>query len=43
MVKLYQKNTVRKVSFKEGDEVEIIRGDLVSILIQAIPDVPCLF
>ncbi|TNF67253.1 MAG: tetracycline destructase [Gammaproteobacteria bacterium] len=30
-------------SFKEGDEVEIVRGDLVSILLEAIPDVPCYF
>ncbi len=29
--------------FKEGDEVEIVRGDLVNILLQAIPDVPCHF
>jgi len=32
-----------KSVFKEGDEVEIVRGDLVNILLQAIPDVPCYF
>ena len=32
-----------KSVFKEGDEVEIVRGDLVNILLQAIPDVPCHF
>ncbi|MCF6777716.1 tetracycline destructase [Thiotrichales bacterium 19X7-9] len=30
-------------TFKEGDEVEIVRGDLVNILLEAIPDVPCYF
>lgn len=32
-----------KASFIEGDEVEIPRGELVNILLQAIPDVPCYF
>jgi 2-polyprenyl-6-methoxyphenol hydroxylase-like FAD-dependent oxidoreductase len=32
-----------KAVFKEGDEVEILRGDLVNILLQKIPDVPCHF
>ncbi len=33
----------QKSVFKEGDEVEIARGDLVKILLQAIPDLPCYF
>lgn len=32
-----------KVGFRQGDEVELIRGDLVEILIRLIPDVPCHF
>lgn len=29
--------------FREGDDVEIVRGSLVEILMQTIPDVPCYF
>lgn len=29
--------------FRQGEEVEIIRGDLVQILMDMIPDVPCRF
>lgn len=29
--------------FRQGDDVEILRGDLVKILMQKIPDIPCLF
>lgn len=32
-----------KASFREGDDVEIVRGELVNILLHAIPDVPCHF
>jgi 2-polyprenyl-6-methoxyphenol hydroxylase-like FAD-dependent oxidoreductase len=32
-----------KARFREGDDVEIVRGELVNILLQAIPDVPCHF
>lgn len=32
-----------KAVFKEGDDVEILRGDLAAILLQAIPDIPCHF
>ncbi|MCX7124274.1 MAG: tetracycline destructase [Gammaproteobacteria bacterium] len=32
-----------KVNFSDGDDVEILRGDLVNILLQAIPDVNCHF
>lgn len=32
-----------KAGFREGDEVEIARGDLVNILLQIVPDVPCHF
>lgn len=32
-----------KSSFREGDDVEIVRGELVNILMQAIPDVPCYY
>jgi len=32
-----------KASFREGNDVEIVRGELVNILSQAIPDVPCHF
>jgi 2-polyprenyl-6-methoxyphenol hydroxylase-like FAD-dependent oxidoreductase len=32
-----------KASFREGNDVEIVRGELVNILLQAIPDVPCHF
>ena len=32
-----------KAGFREGDDVEIVRGELVNILLQAIPDVPCHF
>ncbi len=28
---------------RQGEDVEIVRGDLVSILMQTIPDVPCYF
>lgn len=31
------------VHFSDGDDVELLRGDLVNILLQAIPDVPCYF
>ncbi|MCH9770614.1 MAG: FAD-dependent monooxygenase, partial [Gammaproteobacteria bacterium] len=30
-----------KASFREGEDVEIVRGDLVNILLQAIPEEPC--
>lgn len=29
--------------FRQGEDVEILRGDLVNILMQQIPDIPCLF
>jgi 2-polyprenyl-6-methoxyphenol hydroxylase-like FAD-dependent oxidoreductase len=29
--------------FREGDDIEIVRGELVNILLQTIPDVPCFF
>ncbi len=29
--------------FRQNDEVEILRGDLVKVLMKAIPDVPCYF
>src|SRR3989338_5383713 len=32
-----------KSSFREGHDVEIVRGELVNILLQAVPDVPCHF
>lgn len=32
-----------KASFREGNDVEIVRGELVKILLGAIPDVPCHF
>jgi len=32
-----------KFGFRQGEDVEIIRGDLVEILIDAIEDVPCYF
>ncbi|AUH73041.1 tetracycline destructase [Legionella sainthelensi] len=32
-----------KFGFRQDDEVEILRGDLVEILMKAIPDVPCYF
>lgn len=32
-----------KARFREGDDVEIVRGELVNILLQAIPNVPCHF
>lgn len=32
-----------KASFRQGYDVEIVRGELVHILLQAIPDVPCHF
>lgn len=32
-----------KAGFREGDDVEIVRGELVNILLQAIPDVSCHF
>ena len=32
-----------KASFREDNDVEIVRGELVNILLQAIPDVPCHF
>ncbi len=32
-----------KSSFREGNDVEIVRGELVNILLQAVPDVPCHF
>ena len=32
-----------KAGFREGDDIEIVRGELVNILFQAIPDVPCHF
>lgn len=32
-----------KFGFRQDDEVEILRGDLVEILMQTIPDVPCHF
>lgn len=32
-----------RFSFRQGEDVEIIRGDLVEILIDTIPDVPCYF
>ncbi|MDF1760927.1 MAG: tetracycline destructase [Coxiellaceae bacterium] len=32
-----------KVHFSDGDDVELLRGDLVHILLQTIPDVPCHF
>lgn len=32
-----------KFGFRQGEEVEIVRGDLVEILMNSIPDVPCRF
>ncbi|MDF1796162.1 MAG: tetracycline destructase [Coxiellaceae bacterium] len=32
-----------KVHFSDSDDVELLRGDLVNLLLQAIPDVPCYF
>lgn len=32
-----------KVHFNDGDDVELLRGDLANILLQTIPDVPCHF
>lgn len=32
-----------KASFREGSDVEIVRGELLNILLQVIPDVPCHF
>lgn len=32
-----------KSGFRQADEIEIIRGDIVNILVQAIPDVPCYY
>lgn len=32
-----------KVHFSDSDDVELLRGDLANILLQAIPDVPCHF
>ncbi len=32
-----------KVHFSDSDDVELLRGDLVNILLQTIPDVPCYF
>jgi 2-polyprenyl-6-methoxyphenol hydroxylase-like FAD-dependent oxidoreductase len=32
-----------KALFREGDDVEIVRGELVNLLFQAIPEVPCHF
>lgn len=32
-----------KFGFRQDDEVEIVRGDLVKILMDIIPDVPCRF
>jgi len=32
-----------KFSFRQDDEVEILRGDLVEILMNTITDIPCLF
>lgn len=32
-----------KFGFRQGDEVEIVRGDLVEILMQSIKDIPCYF
>ncbi|MDN3508113.1 MAG: FAD-dependent monooxygenase, partial [Simkaniaceae bacterium] len=32
-----------KANFREGNDVEIVRGELVNILLQAVPDLPCHF
>lgn len=32
-----------KFGFRQDDEVEILRGDLVEVLMETIPDVPCYF
>jgi 2-polyprenyl-6-methoxyphenol hydroxylase-like FAD-dependent oxidoreductase len=32
-----------KVHFSDSDDAELLRGDLVNILLQAIPDIPCHF
>ena len=32
-----------KFGFRQGEEVEIVRGDLVEILMQSIKDIPCYF
>lgn len=32
-----------KVHFTDGDDVELLRGDLVDVLLQAIRDIPCHF
>ncbi len=32
-----------KFGFRQDEEVEVVRGDFVEILMQAIPDVPCHF
>ena len=41
--KCYMKNMVKNSGFRQDDEVEIVRGDLVEILMQTIADVPCYF
>ncbi|MGQ3892327.1 tetracycline destructase [Legionella sp. CNM-4043-24] len=33
----------QRFGFREGEDVEIVRGALVDILMQLIPDVPCFF
>lgn len=32
-----------KFGFRQGEEVEIVRGDLVEILLQKVKDIPCYF
>lgn len=44
----YAGNTIseeheEKSGFREYDDIEIVRGDLVKILLEAIPGVPCFF
>lgn len=39
---LYEEEGER-FGFREGEDVEIVRGSLVDILMQLIPDVPCYF
>lgn len=41
--KLMHEEQGEKFGFRQDDEIEILRGDFVEILMQAIADVPCYF
>lgn len=41
--KILSEEQGERFGFRQDDEVEIVRGDLVAILMQTIPDVPCRF